>query len=247
MTTPSGDTRWLETVRKLLAKAEDPACPPAEAEALTAKAAEIVAKYGIDQALLNANRAENRAKPEIKRIMIYGPSYTYEKATMLGRIAEVLGCRAVLHAYGRNADSVSLVGFAADIERAEILYTSLLIQQANALTQEYIPYSGNRAAAWKRSWMDAYSGAVAMRLRSAERRAQQGAEAERGPGTDLVFVGRADEVRQMYEDEFTDLTKRRRQLTGDGRRAGYAAGARANLGGTGVTSSTPNRSLSGRR
>ena len=44
----------LDKVRKLLAKAEDPACTPAEAEAFTAKAAELIAKYGVDSALLAA-------------------------------------------------------------------------------------------------------------------------------------------------------------------------------------------------
>ena len=41
----------LDRVRKLLAKAEDEGCTPAEAEALTAKAAELMARYGIDRAL----------------------------------------------------------------------------------------------------------------------------------------------------------------------------------------------------
>ncbi|MGH3159124.1 MAG: DUF2786 domain-containing protein, partial [Streptosporangiaceae bacterium] len=48
----------LERVRKLLAKAEAEGVTPAEAEALTGKAAELMAKYGIDRALLAARRPE---------------------------------------------------------------------------------------------------------------------------------------------------------------------------------------------
>ncbi len=48
----------LDRVRKLLAKAEDDGCTPEEAEALTAKAAELMARYGIDRALLGALRTE---------------------------------------------------------------------------------------------------------------------------------------------------------------------------------------------
>src|ERR1035437_7569358 len=48
----------LERVRKLLAKAESAGTTPPEAEALTAKAAELMAKYGIDRALLAAARPE---------------------------------------------------------------------------------------------------------------------------------------------------------------------------------------------
>ena len=48
----------LERVRKLLAKAESAGVTGPEAEALTAKAAELMARYGIDRALLAAARPE---------------------------------------------------------------------------------------------------------------------------------------------------------------------------------------------
>jgi hypothetical protein len=54
----TSDNTLLERVRKLLAKAEAGGTTPAEAEALTAKAAELMAKYGIDRALLAAARPE---------------------------------------------------------------------------------------------------------------------------------------------------------------------------------------------
>ena len=53
-TEASASDRLLERVRKLLAKAEDESVTPPEAQALTAKAAELMAKYGIDRALLAA-------------------------------------------------------------------------------------------------------------------------------------------------------------------------------------------------
>ena len=46
----------LNRVRKLLAKAEAEGVTPPEAEALTAKAAELMARYGIDRARLAATR-----------------------------------------------------------------------------------------------------------------------------------------------------------------------------------------------
>ena len=48
------DDSLLARVRKLLAMAEDPACTAAEAEAFTTKATELIAKYGVDRALLAA-------------------------------------------------------------------------------------------------------------------------------------------------------------------------------------------------
>jgi len=50
--------RLLDRVRKLLAQAEDDSVTPAEAQAFTGKAAELMAKYGIDRALLAADRPE---------------------------------------------------------------------------------------------------------------------------------------------------------------------------------------------
>jgi Protein of unknown function (DUF2786) len=50
-----------EKVRKLLAKAEDPGCTAEKAEALNDEAAELIAKYGVDLALLAA------ASPETDR------------------------------------------------------------------------------------------------------------------------------------------------------------------------------------
>src|SRR6202035_869120 len=46
----------LDRVRKLLAKAEAEGVTPPEAEALTAKAAELMARYGIDRARVAASR-----------------------------------------------------------------------------------------------------------------------------------------------------------------------------------------------
>ena len=54
----ASDNVLLERVRKLLAKAEAAGVTGPEGEALTAKAAELMARYGIDRALLAAARPE---------------------------------------------------------------------------------------------------------------------------------------------------------------------------------------------
>ena len=65
-------SRLLERVHKLLAKAEDESVTPPEAQALTAKAAELMAKYGIDRALLAADRPETD-RPTSKMLDIDNP------------------------------------------------------------------------------------------------------------------------------------------------------------------------------
>jgi hypothetical protein len=77
----------LDKVRKLLAKAEDPACTREEAEALTAKAAELIAKYGIDQAMLAAGGTQRPQAVGNRLVELQGP-YLREKAHLLHVVAE---------------------------------------------------------------------------------------------------------------------------------------------------------------
>jgi hypothetical protein len=233
------DDKWLERVRKLLALAEDPAATLAEAEAFTAKANELMARHSIDEALLAATQPDKKVKPEVRTIKTSAP-FAREKRQLLGWIAQAFGCKSVLFS-GNNGGSVSIVGFTSDIERAEILYTSLLVQQASALAREYIPYGVNKAA-YKRSWLHGYAVAVYARLAAAERRVQN--EAKTTPGTDLVLADRKTMVEATYAEMFPGIGKgRRRNLSGTGGQDGRAAGRRANLGGTSITAAGRERAL----
>ena len=80
-TTPDGSL--LDRVRKLLAKAEDEGCSPAEAEALTAKAAELMARYGIDRALLGALHPETDQPAD--RVFTLGQPLGRRQAAPAGR------------------------------------------------------------------------------------------------------------------------------------------------------------------
>src|ERR1700759_5109194 len=83
----------LARVRKLLAMAEDPACTPAEAEAFTVKATELIAKYGVDQALLAA--ADPSVDPVGDRMVTVVPPYARDKSALLAAVAAPLRCRVV--------------------------------------------------------------------------------------------------------------------------------------------------------
>jgi hypothetical protein len=135
----------LDKIRKLLAQAEDDACTPAEAEAFTAKAAQLIAKYGIDRAMLAD------AQPDTDRIgdrtIVMDAPYARDKAGLLHAIAVPLRCKTVLHrryVAGRKQLSIHLFGYAADLDRVELLYTSLLVQAAHALAVEPVPYWESR-------------------------------------------------------------------------------------------------------
>ncbi len=222
----------LDRVRKLLAKAEDEACPPAEAEALTAKAAELMARYGIDRALLSALRPETD-KPADRVFTLDNP-WGDVKRHLLGGLATALRCQCVLT---RSAAGVRLhaFGYASDLERAEILFTSVLVQMARALARQRVPAYRGGARAWRRSWQLGYATAVVTRVRAAEEAAAVSASADPVPGggtsAALVLADRSLVVRRQVAAAYPKLRKTRVTYSGSGYGDGYREGQRADIGG----------------
>lgn len=219
----------LARVRKLLAMAEDPACTPDEAEAFTEKAAELIAKYGVDQAMIAV--VDPAADPIGDRVVTIDPPYARDKAGLLAAVAAPLRCR-VVHLDRRSLARSHLFGHAADLERVELLFTSLLVQAAHGLAASAVP-GGEHPAAYRRSWLVGYSQAISARLWAAERSA-----AAETPGAELVLVDRTDLVERRRDDVYPQLAKMPpRRLRGSGRSRGFQAGQAAQLGGSAVTSS----------
>jgi hypothetical protein len=236
----------LERVRKLLAKAEDPACPPAEAAALNDKAAELIAKYGVDRALLAA--ASPEVDPVGDRVVRIDPPYALDKATLLASVALAVRCRSVRRKHWQNgayAYSMHLFGCESDLERADLLFTSLLVQASYGLAAAQVP-PWEAVAAFRRSWLAGFTSAVERRLREAERRASAAADTS-GPSVALVLADRGDRVARRLAEVYPRLgTAAPRRLMGSGGRDGYVAGQRADLGGARVARSTPRRLGAGR-
>src|SRR5690349_7373111 len=111
----------LERVRKLLAKAEAQGVTPAEAEALTAKAAELMARYGIDRAVLAAERPETD-QPADRIIEIANP-WARVQAHLLYGLASAMRCQSVILPGKGPGTKIHMFGFASDIERTDVLYT----------------------------------------------------------------------------------------------------------------------------
>ena len=220
----------LGRVRKLLAKAEDPAVTAAEAELYNAKAAELIARHGIDAALLAAT-GQTRDEVAHRAIAVDNP-YARDKAHLLTSVADPLRCQTV-HTYGPSSYVVRVYGFTADLERVELLYTSLLVQATRELTHvRPDSFWGESTAAYRRSWLAGFSSAVTTRLRHAEQRAATTRPtASDGTSTALVLRDRSTQVTDAVSADYPRLrTMRRRDLTGSGRADGYASGARADLG-----------------
>jgi hypothetical protein len=220
----------LDRVRKLLAKAEAEGVTPPEAEALTAKAAELMARYGIDRARLAASRPDTD-RPGSRIIDIDNP-WAQVRAHLLAGLAGAMRCQCVLLSTSRPGARIHIFGYVSDLERVDILYTSLLLQMAHGLTTTVVPVGVRSTRAWRRSWLLGFVTAVIGRVRSAEDRAASDAEAEAhsGPSTALVLADRAVVIRRQLEQEYPVTRRTRITYSGRGYSDGYAQGQQADIG-----------------
>jgi len=222
----------LDRVRKLLAKAEDEGCSPAEAEALTAKAAELMARYGIDRALLGALRPETDRPTD--RVFTLANPWGDVKRHLLAGLATALRCQCVQSRHETGA-RLHVFGYLSDLERADILFTSLLVQMARALARQPVPGYGGEARAWRRSWMLGYSSAVVARVRAAEEAAVASASGDAeaaagGQSAALVLADRSLTVRRQVAAAYPRLRQARVTYSGSGYGDGYREGQRADIG-----------------
>ncbi|MFH9295819.1 DUF2786 domain-containing protein [Streptomyces sp. NPDC017520] len=224
----------LETIRALLAKAEDPRTPEAEAELARKRAFEMMAKYGVEQAMLNdANPASDA--PTDRKIVLDNP-WAMERVRLINRIALALGCE-LIH-LGRDgsgpARRVHIFGYASDLQRVELLYTSLLLQMNSGLAAQSVP-PGQGARAWRRSWLLGFINRVGDRIEEAERGARDEARGETtatGRSAALVLADRKAVVSRSYQQAYPRARKGgTTTMTGNGYGAGWTAGSRADIGG----------------
>src|ERR1035438_3083416 len=225
------DNALLRRVRKLLAKAEAAGVTPAEAEAFTAKAAELMARYGIDRALLAATRPETD-QPGDRVIDIPNP-WARVQAHLLCGLASAMRCQCVVLPTSGPGSRIHVFGYVSDIERADVLYTSLLVQMWQGMAGADVPAWTRSPRAWRRSWLLGFATAVVSRVRAAEQQAAAQATApaaEPGPSAALVLADRRQVVRRAIEQAFPLTRKTRLTYSGSGYGTGYAKGQQADLG-----------------
>ncbi|MFI2641335.1 DUF2786 domain-containing protein [Streptomyces sp. NPDC018610] len=214
-TAPRSESRILGRIRALLAKAEATGFPE-EAEALSAKAQELMARHSIDEALLAA-RAPSPDAPGACRIGVE-PPYEQAKAVLLDAVATANHCRAV---WNEPLGFSTVVGFEADLDVVELLYTSLLVQATTAMTRaEAAQRAGGRrrTKTFRQSFLAAYAHRIGTRL---------AAVAEDQVSDDLlpVLASREVAVTDRLDRMFPDTTTTR--LRGVSDAAGWTEGAQA--------------------
>ncbi|MFF7180220.1 DUF2786 domain-containing protein [Streptomyces sp. NPDC008121] len=214
----AGEPRMLTRIRALLAKAEATGYPE-EAEALTAKAQELMARHSLDEAALGAAGAAAGETPGAIRIGVDAP-YEQAKAILLDAVATANRCRAVWNeTYGFS----TVVGFEADLEPVELLYTSLLVQGTSAMTRaeaEQRAGGRKRTKSFRQSFLLAYANRLGARLASTSRRV-----AAEAPTLLPVLASREVAVASRTDELFPETRATRVRAMWD--EAGWAHGTTA--------------------
>ncbi|MFI0483628.1 DUF2786 domain-containing protein [Actinomadura sp. 9N215] len=221
------DQRILGKVRALLAKAESTEFPE-EAEALSARAQELMARHSIDHAVLAAETGDTGG-PAGRRIPVDNP-YDAPKAVLLTVVADANRCRAVWH---RELGFSTVLGFPADLAAVEMMFTSLLVQATSAMVHagpRRDARGRSRTRSFRHAFLNAYAARIGERLREAANRAAAGAG-----GKDLlpVLAARDRAVEQAVDTMFPNLAKGRSGSVSnyEGWVAGRAAADLASLNG----------------
>jgi hypothetical protein len=223
------DDRALRRIRGLLAKAESTEFPD-EAESLTAKAQELMTRHAIDAALLEVGPSSGDGRQVgTRRVHVQDP-YVRAKMQLLAGVAEANDVRVVWYS---TLGIANLVGVRADVAAVELLFTSLLLQVAHALSAAE-RLMGHRSASrsFRRSFLLGYAHRIGERLRTARQSATAEAAAEHD--VDLLPVLRSRQA--AVEERVTELfprvraTRSRASVDAGGWYAGRDAADRADVG-----------------
>ena len=243
--------KYADKIAALLRKAESTPHPE-EAESFFTKAAELMAKYSIDEAMLTAREGRSRddgyAEEEFVTIGIYRHAlYWIDFYCLISA-----GCQAfeITHAGPRTIDGREFkqtrvlvgCGFKSDLDRARMLGASLKLQAMRAESSWWAANEyryewdtpGERHAA-RRGFMLAFAQGAYSIMKRVDETAKQEASAQHGTeSVALALRDKSDIVLREYEQRHPDLRKGRgsRMNLGayEARAAGQAAGKKADVG-----------------
>ena len=215
--------KMLARIRALLAKAEATDFPD-EAEALSAKAQELMAKFSLDRALVDADPSLGLTDDSgARRIWVETP-YVSAKAQLVGAVASANRCRAV------SMDQlavVTIVGAELDLQLTELLSTSLLVQANRAMLaagQHIDHYGQSRTRSFRQSFLMAYAQRIGERLQATTEATQSAVPEAEANRLLPVLSKREEQVEALFTKLFPNTVSRRTRISNG---AGWAAGLTA--------------------
>jgi len=216
------DQKMLARVRALLAKAESTTFPE-EAEALSAKAQELMSRYSLERIVVDsAGSPGSDPHPAAARRLWLDAPYVAAKALLVGAVAEANRCRTVL---SEGLGFTTVLGDEVDLEIVELLSTSLLVQATRAMVSAGSQTTGtgrSRTRSYRQSFLIAYATRIGERLSTA-RDVSTAAVADSARLLP-VLAARERVVEDLFESMFPQSVSRSYSV---GNAAGWYAGRAA--------------------
>uniref|UniRef100_A0AAU8GU77 DUF2786 domain-containing protein n=1 Tax=Mycobacterium phage BabyBack TaxID=3158877 RepID=A0AAU8GU77_9CAUD len=235
----SKTAKMQSKVAKLLRQAEDVAGTPEEA-VFQAKAFELISKYGIDMAQVQATKEGldvSELPDAIRWEWTFTGKYVAQQVLLLHGITQALHCKAVLSKrYGEQ--TLIVFGVPRHIERVEFLWGILREQMLRLVgtvrpeggfsprykydyrTGDYKPKStAGQLKSYRRAWIAGFAQTIGERLRAEENKALEGAS-----GALVLFKGDAERASIALRTAFPRMGKARPRTRYD--HNGYAHGQR---------------------
>jgi len=182
-----------ERVAKLLRQAEDVAGTPEEM-AFQEKAMELLAKYGIDQAMVTAARRGIDAEPgAIEWICGIDGKYERMQVMVLCSIARALHCSAVYEHHMKIWYRVYIYGMPRHVERIQMLWE---IMQPQMLRMAASVTGGRNTTSYRRAYIAGYASAISTRIREQEAKAVEGA----GGGALVLYRSDGEKAQQAMRE-----------------------------------------------
>jgi hypothetical protein len=153
---------------------------------------------------------------------VVDPPYASAKTSLLSAVARAHSVTAILHRSSNGPTQVTLVGFAADLQLVELLYTSLILQATTSLRRQ-----SATGRAYRRAFLIGFAGEVGERLAAARREA---VATSGDASTAVALRDRAHEVDEAVREQFPHLRTTRTTISDPrGLSAGRQSGAAADL------------------
>lgn len=239
--------KYAEKIDKLLRKAES--TTPEEAEALMAKAEELMLTWAIDQAMIDQLRGKEKREEIITANEMYTGVYHRALYDIGSSIAWPNDLR-ILVARFDNKTRITVIGFESDVENWKILNASLQIQAMRALsawwkTKDTSWYSAMDKFKSRRDFLFGFASGVQSQLYAARHEAEKAAaelEAARSEvdtktaseSVSLVLASRKQQVNAWVDKTYGKMKSARPtnySSSYDGSNgAGYKAGKTADVG-----------------
>lgn len=203
-----------------------------EAQIYEAKAMDLMAKYGVEEAAARAAAVARHERVSDREAISYVVrSYTgkYHDAQqmLLVHIAAALHCETVGFV-GQANHTLIVYGVPQQIERFKVLRGLLIPQmlQGAAKARPLIEKTPGQMRIFRRSWMRGFSVQIHQRLTGTEKKMLQNA-----PGAALVLASDHDKAKALakLENPKMKYTTSRARVSKDGFEQGREAGRRAEL------------------